>query len=121
MKTLKVGSLVGVDQFGNKYFENTQYPHPKDRWVEYGNWQNYDPSQVPAEWFGWLHHMIDMNPNHPKFKDLNPSYRREHIPNLTGTPYRYLPHGHLLNKETRPIHFPIEQTAEYVHAKLPKQ
>ena len=29
--------------------------------------------------------MIDMNPNHPKYQTLNPRYRREHLPNLTGT------------------------------------
>ena len=37
--------------------------------------------------FGWLHHMIDLNPHHPDYHKLNPKYRREHLPNLTGTKY----------------------------------
>merc|ERR1712137_178394 len=102
-KFIKVGTLVGTDHFGNEYYENRQYPYPKDRWVEYNT--PIDASTVPAEWFGWLHHMVDFNPNHPQYNQLNPIYRREHIPNLTGTKYRYLPHGHLLNRETRPISF----------------
>merc|ERR1711974_49557 len=123
MDFFKVGTLMGKDQFGNEYYENRQYPHPKDRLIECpGNPRDFDPSQVPAEWFGWLHHMIDLNPNHPKFQSLNPKYRREHLPNLTGTKYRYLPHGHLLNKEPKPIHF-IDprsvQTSLREHARVP--
>lgn len=58
MRTLKFGTLMGVDQMGNKYYENTEYPYPQHRWVEYaGNPAFYDsdPSNIPAEWHGWLH------------------------------------------------------------------
>merc|ERR1712137_408132 len=115
----KVGTLMGTDQFGNQYFENREYPHPKDRWVECPNPRTFDPSQVPAEWFGWLHHMIDLNPSHPKFSTLNPKYRRQHLPNLTGTKYRYLPHGHLLNKEAKPVYFVKE--GEYATVNVAKR
>ena len=31
------GKLVGEDEFGNKYFENTAYQSGRHRWVEYAN------------------------------------------------------------------------------------
>lgn len=36
----------------------------RNRWVEYADeiWLNYDGSQVPAEWFGWLHYKTDLPP-----------------------------------------------------------
>ncbi|PWZ55755.1 putative NADH dehydrogenase [ubiquinone] 1 alpha subcomplex subunit 12 [Zea mays] len=53
-------TLVGVDKFGNKYYEklhDTQYG--RHRWVEYAEKGRYNASQVPAEWHGWLHHITD--------------------------------------------------------------
>jgi len=36
----------------------------RNRWVEYNPEYglNYDASQIPAEWFGWLHHRTDLLP-----------------------------------------------------------
>ena len=31
------GKLVGEDEFGNKYFENTAYQSGRHRWVEYAD------------------------------------------------------------------------------------
>lgn len=62
---MKLGSLIGVDEFGNEYFENTAYPYPRHRWVEYAGlpWtQNCDASDIGAEWHGWLHNMTDQIP-----------------------------------------------------------
>jgi NADH:ubiquinone oxidoreductase subunit len=62
---MKLGSHVGEDEFGNNYYENSAYPYPKHRWVEYAGlpWtQNCDPSDVPADWHGWLHNMTDQIP-----------------------------------------------------------
>ena len=62
---MKVGSHIGEDEFGNNYYENTAYPYPRHRWVEYAGlpWtQNCDPSDVGAEWHGWLHNMTDQIP-----------------------------------------------------------
>uniref|UniRef100_A0A0E0R2Y7 NADH dehydrogenase [ubiquinone] 1 alpha subcomplex subunit 12 n=1 Tax=Oryza rufipogon TaxID=4529 RepID=A0A0E0R2Y7_ORYRU len=53
-------TLVGVDKFGNKYYEklhDTQYG--RHRWVEYAEKGRYNASQVPPEWHGWLHHITD--------------------------------------------------------------
>jgi NADH dehydrogenase (ubiquinone) 1 alpha subcomplex subunit 12 len=58
-RTLKFGYLVGVDKYGNQYFENTKdYPHNQHRWVEYAGEKSFyevDPSNIPAEWHGWVH------------------------------------------------------------------
>lgn len=52
----------------------------------------YDGSQVPAEWFGWLHYKTDylpMNdPTRPKYK-----WMAEHTENLSGTPGQYMPYS----------------------------
>ena len=57
---LKIGPCVGQDKYGNKYFHNPYYYFAACRWVEYAphfNW-DYDGSQIPAEWYGWLHNKV---------------------------------------------------------------
>lgn len=84
MDELKDGILVGTDKYGNKYFENPRYFYGRNRWVEYApkygtvliecflfrckyfvifKAMNYDGSQIPAEWFGWMHYKTDLLPN----------------------------------------------------------
>ena len=56
-------TLVGVDGFGNKYYEkleNTQFR--RHRWVEYADKKHYNASVAPPEWHGWLHYIIDRTP-----------------------------------------------------------
>src|SRR4051812_13814283 len=52
------GVKVGVDQFGNTYYEardaRDSYGTHKRRWVIYRGYA--DASKVPAEWHGWLHY-----------------------------------------------------------------
>lgn len=83
---LKTGDLIGEDKYGNKYFENKMFFYGRyiglfarqwinygvelffagrNRWVEYNEKLalDYDGSQVPAEWFGWLHYKTDLPPN----------------------------------------------------------
>jgi len=61
MRTIKFGTLIGTDQFGNRYFENTKdYPYGQHRWVEYSGEKSFyevDASVIPAEWHGWIHHV----------------------------------------------------------------
>lgn len=61
---LKAGKLVGSDKYGNRYFENPRYMYPKDRWVIYNEDTHleYDGSQIPPEWHGWMHHTTDYPP-----------------------------------------------------------
>jgi hypothetical protein len=61
-------TLVGVDKFGNKYYEklhDTQYG--RHRWVEYAEKGRYNASQVPPEWHGWLHHITDSTGDEASF------------------------------------------------------
>lgn len=57
---LKIGTLVGTDKYGNKYFENNYYFYGRNRWVEYAPHIHmaYDASQIPPEWFGWMHYKV---------------------------------------------------------------
>lgn len=61
---LKSGTTVGVDKYGNTYYENKRYFVGRSRWVVYNDnvSYDYDGSQVPAEWYGWLHYKTDLPP-----------------------------------------------------------
>lgn len=65
-----------------------------NRWVIYSEkvGLNYDGSQVPAEWFGWLHYKTDLlphqDPARPKYK-----WMTDHKPNLSGTYEAYMPYS----------------------------
>ncbi|XP_039764015.1 probable NADH dehydrogenase [ubiquinone] 1 alpha subcomplex subunit 12 [Pararge aegeria] len=63
--TLKEGKAVGVDSWGNTYYENPYYMIARSRWVIYNPAVKfeYDASQVTAEWAGWLHYRTDRKPN----------------------------------------------------------
>ncbi|VEN41637.1 unnamed protein product [Callosobruchus maculatus] len=94
MDSLRPGVLVGCDKYGNKYYENRHYFLGRDRWIEYAPHYalEYDGSQVPAEWFGWLHHRTDLPPekdcSRPKYKWMS-----DHTENLSGTPGQYMPYS----------------------------
>lgn len=57
---LKIGTLVGIDKYGNKYFENPYYFYGRNRWIEFAPHVNmdYDGSQIPADWYGWMHYKV---------------------------------------------------------------
>ncbi|KAF1758943.1 hypothetical protein GCK72_015403 [Caenorhabditis remanei] len=65
MDVTRVGTLVGSDKFGNRYYENNEYFVPRNRWVEFPDkvWLDYDATQVPPEWHSWLHHITDDAPS----------------------------------------------------------
>lgn len=85
--------FVGEDEYGNRYFENRKpsLTGLKRRYVIYKGLA--EPSKVPADWYGWLHHTLDEPPT------KSPLTRREwesdHSPNMTGTPYARKPKGSL--------------------------
>lgn len=90
---LKTGTLVGIDDQGNKYFENPYYFVPRDRWVEYNNKNphDYDASQIHSEWHGWMHHVTDLPPTvkkPPKHEWMLP-----HQENFSGTTNSYVPYS----------------------------
>jgi len=94
------GKKIGKDTLGNVYYEAQPRKGYKlsRRWVMYKG--EAEPSAIPPEWHGWIHHQTDTVPN-----ENSPSYRREWqkppLPNMTGTTAAYLPDGHLLGKGKR--------------------
>ncbi|RHN38834.1 putative NADH:ubiquinone reductase (H(+)-translocating) [Medicago truncatula] len=96
-------TLVGVDKYGNKYYEkteNTQYG--RHRWVEYAEKSRYNASQVPAEWHGWLHFITDHTGD--ELLLLKPKrYGLDHKENLSGHGEEFIYHskGHALNPGQR--------------------
>lgn len=38
MDSLRPGTLVGTDKYGNKYYENPKYFYGRNRWVEYADY-----------------------------------------------------------------------------------
>jgi len=93
---LKAGKLVGEDQFGNKYYENNYYFKAADRWVIYNEkyTYDYDGSMIPAEWFGWMHHKVDLPPTLKK--PIHYDWMQPHTGagyNQSGTKEAYVPYS----------------------------
>jgi len=67
----KVGTYMGCDAHGNRYYENrTDYPIGQHRWVEPADIHNFDSSMVPPEWHGWMTSMNDATPTtEPEYID----------------------------------------------------
>ncbi|XKL62940.1 hypothetical protein PGB90_005304 [Kerria lacca] len=88
---LKKGTLVGTDEFGNRYYNNNYYFFGRNRWVEYADHVgfNYDGSQVPPEWYGWLHYKTDYLPENDPTRPNYPWVLKP-SENLTGTKAAYM-------------------------------
>ncbi len=84
--TLFTGKLIGLDEFGNKYYSNSK----GKRWVIYKN--KVESSTIPPEWHLWIHFLVKNKPsiNSTKFK-----WQKKHQENLTGTKEAYKPDGSL--------------------------
>ena len=94
------GKKIGVDQFGNTYFTGKARRGQKRdrRWVIYNG--QPEATKIPPEWHGWIHHQSDIIPQEKN--PLRQKWQKAHIPNLTGTPYAYVPSGHEQGKNSRP-------------------
>lgn len=93
MDDLKIGTLVGTDEFGNKYYENPNYFVPRNRWVEFNEkrWLDYNASQIPPEWHRWMTHMTEYPPTVEK--PVSYPWMLPHQENMTGTSDAYMPHS----------------------------
>jgi NADH:ubiquinone oxidoreductase subunit len=89
--------LVGEDDYGNKYFEDRKasLEGRKRRYVMYKGLA--EPSKVPAEWHGWLHHTLDSPPTEQPL--ARRAWETDHTPNMTGTPYATKPQGAISNSK----------------------
>ena len=91
----KKGEFVGQDEFGNSYYRERDGAR---RWVTYNGVS--DPTSVPPDWHGWLHHTIDTPPTEENYKPKQ--WQKPHQPNLTGTVNAYRPQGSTLASGKRP-------------------
>lgn len=82
---------IGTDEFGNEYFQSKKGDR---RFVVYKGIA--EPSKIPANWHGWMHHTTDLAP--VNIDTHKHSWQKNHLPNLTGTKFAHLPKGHL-NKD----------------------
>ena len=81
LKTLFTGTLVGSDEFGNKYYKNKK----DERWVVYKS--TIEASKITSDWFLWMHHTVDEKPQtNNKFL-----WQKIHQENQTGTTKAYKP------------------------------
>ncbi|KAK7534304.1 NADH ubiquinone oxidoreductase subunit NDUFA12-domain-containing protein [Phyllosticta citribraziliensis] len=59
----KAGTLIGMDKYGNKYFENLEEELPlRTRWVDYKD-KEYDASQIEPGWHAWMSYLVDKPPS----------------------------------------------------------
>lgn len=98
LRTWFKGELVGKDSFGNSYYrEKGKESLHERRWVLYKG--VVEPSKVPPEWHGWLHHLME-RPTPVDEVERFP-WEKNPLPNLSGTLYAYRPPGHVLAKGKR--------------------
>jgi len=97
---IKSGTLIGQDEFGNKYFENKAQPYGQDRWVELAG-SEFNATEIPPHWHSWLHHINEKKGLETRQK-YEKMWAREHIPNQTGTDWAYKPHNYLRKKSWEP-------------------
>ncbi len=87
--TSLTSNQVGIDEFGNKYYESRfrkDYLGNKARYVIYNG--IVEASKVPPMWHAWLHHLRQGVPikNAPHYK-----WEKGFTPNVTGTKFAYNP------------------------------
>ncbi|KAI0978952.1 hypothetical protein GJ496_007877 [Pomphorhynchus laevis] len=90
--SLKPGTHVGTDQFGNRYFENKKYFLCRSRWVVYAErvGLDYDASQIPPKWHAWMHQTVKDPPTDTSIKKY--PWMLEYQENMSGTNKQYVPY-----------------------------
>ena len=83
IQTIFFGELVGVDDSGNKYYQNKK----GRRWVIYNG--EVEASKIPNEWYSWMHYMNNKIENDHNLKKYD--WQKEHLPNQTGSENSYHP------------------------------
>ena len=83
IQTTFFGKFVGVDSFGNKYYESKT----GRRWVIYKD--EIDASKIPNEWYSWIHFIKNLIEKSNNIKKYN--WQKPHLSNQTGTNKSYHP------------------------------
>jgi NADH:ubiquinone oxidoreductase subunit len=95
------GQLVGSDAAGNRYYVQRRGVGPLGvprRWVIYATLA--EASQIPPEWHGWMHYMVDTPPTEEAYTPR--PWQKPHRMNMTGTAEAYRPDGSILKSGRRP-------------------
>lgn len=98
--TWRKGKFVGEDGAGNRYYVQARGVGPLGvpaRWVTYAALS--EPSQVSADWHGWLHYTVDTPPTEERYRPR--PWQKPHQMNLTGTAGAYRPKGSILGSGPR--------------------
>ena len=82
LKTLFYGKYMGKDEYGNKYYKNTQ----DERWVMYSS--NIEATKITSDWYMWMHHTLDKIPDYNQKKFI---WQKKHSENKTGTTESHKP------------------------------
>lgn len=98
MNDTKSGTLVGEDDFGNKYYETNDPAeiHMRTRWVEYKDFWRYDASHAEPGWHYWLAYGTDVAPNKLKKDEVAVRHiapQAHHPVNLTFTKGAFVPYN----------------------------
>ena len=83
IQTIFFGKFVGVDNFGNKYYESKA----GKRWVIYKD--EIDASKISNEWYSWMHFIKNRIEKSNNIKKYN--WQKPHLSNQTGTNQSYHP------------------------------
>ena len=83
LKTLFFGKLVGKDEFGNKYYKNSQ----DERWVIYAN--DIEATKISSDWYLWMHRTTNVVPDMKSSKKYD--WQKGHQENKTGSRDAYKP------------------------------
>ncbi|OJD23435.1 hypothetical protein ACJ73_05210 [Blastomyces percursus] len=90
----KAGTLIAMDRYGNKYYENMEELPLRTRWVDYKE-KEFDASQIYVGWHAWLAYMVDKPPTQDAI--LQASVRSwellEHQPTMTLSRGAYKPYS----------------------------
>ena len=87
--------LIGMDSFGNKYYEEKNNSNKK-RYVIFNG--KVEASKIPPMWHAWLHHLAKKPPlKRKKVYD----WQKTHMPNLTGTIFAKKPKGSVFESGKR--------------------
>ncbi|KAI5285365.1 hypothetical protein KEM54_000624 [Ascosphaera aggregata] len=94
MGDTKYGVLVGIDRYGNRYFENKNEIPGRTRWVDF-KMHEYDSSHIEPGWRAWMNCMVDKPPTEDPVLQSNtkPWETPDHKPNYTLTRGAYRPYN----------------------------
>jgi len=87
-----LGTLRGVDEFGNRYYENLDNQFGRHRWINFAEKRRElsHAGTIPPGWWGWIHHSKSHTPADEGVLKP-PKWVLLHQENFTGTDKRYLP------------------------------